>query len=96
MKLHHRVQALLDALPAGSSVTLSRETLAEWIDAAARTPDVEPDMTVEDVASLFDRSPVTVREWCRDGKLRAYRLNGREYRIPAEAVAEFQAAAGKG
>ena len=39
---------------------------------------------------MFDRSPQTVRDWIRSGKLHAYRFNEREYRIPAAALREFK------
>lgn len=36
--------------------------------------------TVDDVAQLVDRNPVTVRRWIRRGYIKAARI-GREYRI---------------
>lgn len=51
------------------------------------------DLTVAQVAARYSRQPSTVRGWCESGLLRgAYRLRGREWRIPAEALAAFEQA----
>ena len=42
------------------------------------------------VVEMFERSPQTVRDWIKAGRLRGYRLNDREYRITASALREFQ------
>jgi excisionase family DNA binding protein len=41
------------------------------------------------VAEIFQRSPQTVRDWINARRLRAYKLNGREYRITRAAVEEY-------
>ncbi|MGK7312554.1 MAG: helix-turn-helix domain-containing protein [Candidatus Longimicrobiales bacterium M2_2A_002] len=88
LTLRDRLRKLVEALPPGSSATLPRDQLAEWIE--AEEPEPLADLTVEDVAGIMDRAPSTVRGWCHDGKLRAYRLNGNEWRIPHEALREYQ------
>lgn len=89
MTLREQLERLRDALPTpASSVTLTRADLGELLG----QPDaVEPlsDLTVEDVAAEVDRAPSTVRGWCHDGKLRAYRLNGREWRITRGSLRDF-------
>lgn len=51
------------------------------------------DLTVAQVAARYDRHPSTVRGWCESGVLRgAYRLRGREWRVPAETLAAFEQA----
>lgn len=51
------------------------------------------DLTVGEVAELFGRAVSTVRTWCIQGRLPgAYRLRGREWRIPPEAIRAFQEA----
>jgi excisionase family DNA binding protein len=47
------------------------------------------DYTVAQVADMFQRSPQTVRDWIHSGRLGAYKLNGREYRITQAAVEDF-------
>ena len=45
------------------------------------------DLTVEDVASEFGKSPQTIRDWCRRGLLRgANKPTNREWRIPQAAL----------
>lgn len=66
-------------------------------DTTNRDPTaVEVDLTVSQVAELFDRSPQTVRGWIREERLQAYQLNDREYRITRVAVEEFQQCARDG
>lgn len=47
------------------------------------------DLTVEQVAAELGRSPSTIRGWCIDGRLRAYKLNHREWRVPRGAVRDY-------
>lgn len=55
---------------------------------------VTVDLTVQQVAQRFNRGASTVRTWCEQQRFpNAYRLNGREWRIPAGDVTAFQIAA---
>jgi excisionase family DNA binding protein len=48
------------------------------------------DLTVEQVAERLGRSPSTVRNWLGEQRLPgAYRLRGREWRIPPAALTAF-------
>jgi excisionase family DNA binding protein len=47
------------------------------------------DYTVAQVADMFQRAAQTVRDWIKSGRLRAYKLNGREYRITRAAVEAY-------
>ena len=71
-------------------ISLPVDAVREWLKADGSGGGLDHDLTVEDVAAHFDRSPVTIRTWIRKGRLRAYRFRGREYRIPESAVEEFQ------
>ena len=51
--------------------------------------DVIVDLTLQQVAEKVGRASSTVRGWCASGELRAYRLNGREWRVPLAALTEF-------
>lgn len=87
------LRELLDALPAGASVTLQRETLEDWLEEAEskRTEDgnrIAP-LTVQEVAEELGRSPSCIRGWLGSGELDGFKLNGREWRVPREAVREF-------
>ncbi|KPK69402.1 hypothetical protein AMJ82_05705 [candidate division TA06 bacterium SM23_40] len=45
------------------------------------------DFTAEEAAVEFNRSPQTIRNWCRSGLLPgAYKLLNREWRIPRQAL----------
>src|SRR6266852_6176106 len=87
-------------LPPGTLVTLPREALLDVLgggggDGAAATgsdgpPAVAVDLTVTDLAQRFRRHPSTIRQWLESGRLEGYKLFGREWRVPAAAVAAFQ------
>ncbi len=51
--------------------------------------EAKVDLTVEQVAEKLGRAPSTVRDWIRAGRLRAYKMMGREYRITPAALEEF-------
>ncbi|MFN2421474.1 MAG: helix-turn-helix domain-containing protein [Gemmatimonadota bacterium] len=70
-------------------VSFVRELLAEVrIDS-----DGAIDLTAEAAAQALGRAASTVRAWCASGRLaRAYRLAGREWRIPVESLRDFQRA----
>lgn len=87
----------LELLPEGSALTLPREVLLEALGEVGGTTDAG-DLTVAQVAERFGRCESTVRSWLTAGLLRGYRLRGREWRIPAAALAEFEQAerAGRG
>lgn len=59
---------------------------------AASPPLTDPvDLTVAEVAAHFGRGASTVRTWLLRGDLPgAYRLNGRDWRIPRTAIATMQ------
>lgn len=64
----------------------------QWVRALSRLAGDEQlaDLTVEDVADELGRRPATVRGWCRSGRIQgAYRLRGREWRIPRSSLRQF-------
>jgi excisionase family DNA binding protein len=86
-------------LPPGATVTLPVSWLrgdeavgqpVRQAPAATGPADGDGDMTVEQVAVRVGRRPSTVRGWCATGILEGYRLNGRDWRIPRAALADFQ------
>jgi len=89
MKLSDQIRRIVEALPIDGEVILKVKTLSEWLDEAG-PGGFDPDYTVKDVAELYGKTPCTVTAWIRDKKLRAYKLNGKEYRIPADALEEFR------
>ena len=79
---------MIHGMPGSASVMLPVSDLQNWLGDGAL--DIEPDLTVQEVADLFGRQPQTVRTWIRGGRLDAYKLRGNEYRITRRAVEEFQ------
>lgn len=83
--------ALLEHAPAEGLIQVPIPWLRELIDGERRDEVAEVDLTVEQVAELFGRSPVTVKRWLQSHQLRGYKLGG-EWRVPRGAVREFQEA----
>jgi excisionase family DNA binding protein len=94
VNLRERLQAWRETLPENGSVVLTRAALDEML-ADEWSGDTEddrgPDYTVAEIAERFGRSPQTVRDWIKSGKLKGYLFNGREYRVTRAALAEFEA-----
>ena len=101
------LRTLYESMPPGSAINLPRDGIGELLDELTE-PDSDGreviDLTLSEVADRVGRAPSTVRSWCSRGLLTgAYRLNGRDWRIPAPALDTFleaqgtrQAAASKG
>ncbi len=93
MTVQERLRTLRDSLPQDGSVVLTRSALDEIL-ADESSEDTqggrEPDYTAAEIAERFGRSPQTVRDWIKAGKLREYLFNGREYRVTKAALAEFE------
>ena len=90
------LRAALAAMPPGALVP--RDWLLEQLSGAppaAAEPDAAPgtlvDLTIGDLAQLFGKRPSTVRAWVERGDFTgAYKLHGKEWRIPVASVASFQ------
>ena len=88
-----RLRELAGRLPPGGSIVLTREGLLDL--AAVVASPVEPlaapdEFTVGEVARRFHRSASNVRGWCEHGRFEgAYKLNGRDWRIPQAGVDAF-------
>jgi excisionase family DNA binding protein len=86
------LRAFAAALPPGHPITLPREWLLDLLDGAAVPSSTLPDLTVVEVAERYGRKPATVRGWICTGQLRAYKFQGRELRVPPDALEAFEAA----
>lgn len=90
------LRAALAAMPSGALVP--RDWLLEQLsgdspDAVASTAasTAVVDLTIADLAGLFHKRPSTVRAWVERGDFPgAYKLYGREWRVPVSAVEAFQ------
>lgn len=88
------LRELAEALAVGTAVSVPREWLLELL---GETPLSEPasiqaaDLTIAAVAQRFGRHSSTVRAWLEAGEFPgAYKLKGREWRIPAGSLAAFE------
>lgn len=89
-----RLRALVEVGDPAGTVTIA------WIAAqldADRILEVQEnaidsiDLTVSEVAALFHRGNSTVRTWIANGVFpNAYRLHGREWRVPYEDLTAMQ------
>jgi excisionase family DNA binding protein len=95
MNLADRLRELAQRLPPGASLTLTKDGLLELatVDGApSDQPGPQADFTVAELATRFHRSASTVRGWCEHGRFEdAYKLNGRDWRIPLSALDAFLA-----
>jgi len=89
------LRELAEQLPEGAALTLPRATLLEALAGVPVRPPATPagELTVADIASHFQRSSSTVRDWIRAGRFSgAFRLNGRDWRVPQAALLAFSEA----
>jgi len=90
------LRELAARLPPGSSVTLPRDALLEAVGEPSRSQP-SADLTVAQLAARFYRSPSTVRAWVEAGRFPdAYKLEGRDWRVPESSLAAFIAAQRRG
>ena len=85
------LRALADAAPVGSMLTVPRDWIVDLV--GPTTAPMPVDLTVPQLAARFGRSASTVRWWIECQRFPgAYRLRGREWRVPPSALAAFEAA----
>jgi hypothetical protein len=86
MNLLERLRQLAEALPPGAAVSLPREWLLEELRLGGSGIGAV-DLTVVEAGQLLGRRPSTVRGMCAARQLEgAYRLHGREWRVPRSSV----------
>ena len=77
-------------MPSGTLVP--RDWLVELLSVEGEPAESLVDLTIQDLARMFGKRPSTVRAWVERGDFRgAYKLHGKEWRVPAAAVEAFQA-----
>jgi excisionase family DNA binding protein len=89
MTLLELLRAMVGPLPPGASLTLP----ADWLRAKLEgngEDEASADLTIEEVALQTKRAPSTVRGWLNQGLISgAYKLRGRDWRIPPKALRDF-------
>ncbi len=82
------------AMPSGTLVPRDwvLEKLSEGVPAVEiPTLPTRVDLSIRELARLFGKQPSTVRAWVERGDLPgAYKLHGKEWRVPVSAVEAFQ------
>ena len=85
-----RLRQAAELAPPGTSLTLTREALLEALGGVDRP--VGPDLSVGELSAYFHRAPSTVRAWLEGGRFPgAFKLNGRDWRVPPAALEAFRA-----
>lgn len=88
------IVATLRGMPPGSLVP--RDWLLDQLgDSSPQAPvpasEVLVDLKIDDLAKLFGKRPSTVRGWVERGDFPgAYKLHGKEWRVPTSGVKAFQ------
>jgi hypothetical protein len=94
VNLLEQIRAMVATMPPGSAISLPVDWLRQQLETAevvhGGTPGGAPaldDLTVESAGKQLGRSASTLRTWCGAGLIPgAYRLRGREWRIPPAAL----------
>jgi excisionase family DNA binding protein len=92
--LIEQLRAMAEATPPGGPVTLPADWLRSELEAEENSPPDHPadtpDLTIELLATELRRSGSTVRGWLGEGRFpNAYKLRGRDWRIPRADVRQF-------
>ena len=91
------LRSALTAMPPGTLVP--RDWVLEHLShgfagvpvAEAPALPARVDLTIRDLAQLFGKQPSTVRSWVERGDFAgAYKLHGKEWRVPESGVEAFQ------
>ena len=76
-------------MPPGTLVP--RDWLLDYLSGAETASTALVDLTIRDLAKMFGKRPSTVRAWVERGDFAgAYKLHGKEWRVPADSVRRFQ------
>jgi excisionase family DNA binding protein len=86
MSLADRLRSLSDALPAGGSVTLSRDALRELL---VEADELSVDLTVRQAARLLGLSESAVRRLLEAERLRGYKAGSTWY-VPTSSLTEYR------
>ena len=78
------LRSALEGLPDDAQVPV------RWVRALLGSDSEDlVDLTLTDIAEKTGKAESTVRGWCASGELRGYKLNGKQWRVPASALRDF-------
>ena len=96
MMTHSEFRVWLATL-AESQATIPAAEVLKRLPDGVDSPRAAGDMTLEQVANEVGRATSTVRTWCNSNRIAgAYRLNGRDWRIPQASLRKFLDEQGRG
>jgi len=81
-----RLRKLAEAVPAGGAVIVPRDWLDAELQALTSWLPAGNDLTVAQVAELFNRPESTIRDWLDSGRLTGAYKRGRAWRVPRAAL----------
>ncbi len=85
----HELKDFMGALETVKLEALTK-TIAEAQQAAnGSDPKPQADLSTAEIASMYGKSPQTVRGWIGRGLLDAYKFQGREWRVTPESLQKF-------
>ena len=86
----HEFCCWLQTLADSEALVPATEVLKRLPDAATQSHEAAGDLTLAEMAAEVGRAVSTVRSWCNSKRIAgAYRLNGRDWRIPRTALRRF-------
>lgn len=89
MSLRSHLASVVEGMPEGASVSLPVDWIRSLLEEEpeAGVPEL---LDLEEVAEIVGRAVSTVRTWCNTGELEgAFKLRGREWKVPREALRRF-------
>lgn len=96
MTARERIEAMIAGLPTETAaVVLTRRDLRELIGQVEPREDADgdkplADLTCAQAGAELGRTGSTIRAWCAAGRIPgAYRLGGREWRLPRASLRRF-------
>jgi excisionase family DNA binding protein len=90
-----RLRRLVEVADPDGTVTVRwLAALVDEEDHSFVAPDRLSDLTLDEVCEAVKKKPSTVRSWLGRGELRGYKLNGKAWRVPRSALAEYLAKQG--
>lgn len=76
---------MIDSMPPGASITLTRKDLIEL----RKTKVTRRDLSVADLAEMTGRSQRSIRLWLEKGLIEGYKLRGQAWKIKPEEYDRF-------